>query len=121
VCEVTPTKAYFKMSTATTSVEIPYRFPDVDGSFSTCLTMMLMHQLGGIICQWLLLLQEFDFEVIVKARKLNARPDHLSRVTNREETMKLEDKFLDAQLFLVQIADEYFADNIQYLSTGTVP
>jgi hypothetical protein len=40
--------------------------------------------LGGRICIWPLLFQEFDFEVIVKPRKLNARPDHLSRVTNGE-------------------------------------
>jgi hypothetical protein len=62
--------------------------------------------LGGRICRWLLLFQEFDFEVTVKLGKLNAGPDHLSRVTNGEEPMNLEDKFLDAQLFSVQIVDE---------------
>jgi hypothetical protein len=77
--------------------------------------------LGGRICRWLLLFQEFDFEVIVKPGKLNAGPDHLSRVTNGEEPTNLEDNFLDAQLFSVQIVDEYFADIIQYLSTGTAP
>jgi hypothetical protein len=77
--------------------------------------------LGGRICQWLLLFQEFDFEVIVKLGKLNAGPDHLLRVTNGEEPMNLEEKFLDAQLFLVHIANEYFADIIQYLSIGTAP
>jgi hypothetical protein len=40
--------------------------------------------LGGRICRWLLLFQEFDFEIIVKPGKLNAGPDHLSRVTNGE-------------------------------------
>jgi hypothetical protein len=50
--------------------------------------------------------------VIVKPRKPNAGPDHLSRVTNDEEPTNLEDNFPDAQLFLVQIADEYFADII---------
>ena len=34
--------------------------------------------LGSCICKWLLLFQEYDFEVIVKSRCLNARPDHLS-------------------------------------------
>jgi hypothetical protein len=77
--------------------------------------------LGGRICRWLLLFQEFDFEVIVKPGKLNAGPDHLSRITNGEEPTNLEDKFPDAQLFSVQVADEYFADIIQYLSTGTAP
>jgi hypothetical protein len=52
--------------------------------------------LGGRICLWLLLFQEFDFEVIFKLGKLNARPDHLSRVTNGEEPKNLEDTFPDA-------------------------
>jgi len=34
--------------------------------------------LGGCICMWLLLFQEYDFEVIVKPGCLNAGPDHLS-------------------------------------------
>jgi hypothetical protein len=49
--------------------------------------------LGGRICRWLLLFQEFNFEEIVKPRKLNVGPDHLSRVTNGEEPTNLEDKF----------------------------
>ena len=35
--------------------------------------------------------------------------------------MNLEDNFLDAQLFSVQIVDEYFVEIIQYLSIGTTP
>jgi hypothetical protein len=38
--------------------------------------------LGGRICRWLLLFQEFDFEIIFKPGKLNAGPNHLSGVTN---------------------------------------
>jgi hypothetical protein len=75
--------------------------------------------LGGRICRWLLLFQQFEFEVIVKPGKLNAGPDHLSRVTNGEEPTNLEDNFLDAQLFSVQIIDEHFTYIIQYLSMGT--
>jgi hypothetical protein len=77
--------------------------------------------LGGRICRWLLLFQEFDFEVIVKPGKLNAGHDHLSRVTNGEEPTNLEDKFPDAQLFSVQIVDEDFVDIIEYLSTRIAP
>jgi hypothetical protein len=73
--------------------------------------------LGGRICRWLLLFQEFDFEVVVKPGRLNAGPDHLSRITNGEEPSNLEDNFPDAQLFSVQIVDEYFADIIEFLST----
>jgi hypothetical protein len=52
--------------------------------------------LGGRICRWLLLFQEFEFEVIIKPRKLNAGPNQLSRVTNGEEPTNIEDKLLDA-------------------------
>jgi hypothetical protein len=38
--------------------------------------------LRGGICRWILLFQEFNFEVIVKPLKLNTRPYHLSRITN---------------------------------------
>jgi len=34
--------------------------------------------LGGCICRWLLLFQEYDFEVIIKLGHLNAGLDHLS-------------------------------------------
>jgi hypothetical protein len=57
--------------------------------------------LGGRIYRWLLLFQEFDFEVIVKPGKLNAGPGHLSRVTNGEQPMNFEDNFSNAQLFSV--------------------
>jgi hypothetical protein len=77
--------------------------------------------LGGRICRWLLLFQEFDFEVVVKPGRLNAGPDHLSRITNGEEPSNLEDHFLDAQLFSVQIIDEYFVDIIEFLSIGFSP
>ena len=76
---------------------------------------------GGRICRWIFLFQEFDFKVIVKPGKLNARPDHLSRVTNGEEPTKLEDNFPDAQLFSIQVVDEYFIDIVEYLSLGVAP
>jgi hypothetical protein len=49
--------------------------------------------LGVRICRWLLLFQEFDFEVVVKPGKMNVGPDHLSQVTNGEEPKNLEDNF----------------------------
>jgi hypothetical protein len=76
---------------------------------------------GGRICILLLLFQEFDFEVVVKPRRSNVGLDHLSEITNGEEPSNLEDKFLDAQLFSVQITDEYFVDIIMFLSTGFAP
>jgi hypothetical protein len=36
--------------------------------------------LGGRICRWLLLFQEYDFVIIVKPRRMNKGSDHLSRL-----------------------------------------
>jgi hypothetical protein len=36
--------------------------------------------LGGRICKWLLLFHEYDFEIVVKPRRMNRGPDHLSRL-----------------------------------------
>jgi hypothetical protein len=73
--------------------------------------------LGGRICRWLFLFQEFDFEVVVKPRRLNAWLDHFSRITNGEEPSNLEDNFLNEKLFSVQIVEEYFVDIIEFFST----
>lgn len=47
--------------------------------------------LGGKICRWLLLFQEYDFEIVVKPGNLNARLDHLSLIESGEEPTNLED------------------------------
>ena len=48
------------------------------------------------ICCWLLLFQEFDFEIIVKLCHLSANPDNLSRIEIGEEPTKIEDRLPDA-------------------------
>ena len=53
----------------------------------------------GIIFPWLLLIQEFEFEVVVRPRKLNVGPDHLSRIDTGEELIGVEDDPPDAHLF----------------------
>ena len=77
--------------------------------------------LGGRICRWLLLFQEYDFEIIVKPGRLNAGPDHLSWIDSGEEPSNLEDNLPYAQLFSIQIADDYYADIIHFLTTGLAP
>ena len=72
----------------------------------------------GEICRWLLLFQEFDFEIVVNLWKLNDGPDHLSRVKNGEELTNIDDGFLDVQLFRVDITDGHYAPIIQFLATG---
>ena len=53
----------------------------------------------GIICRWLLLFQELEFEVIVKPGKLNVGPNLLSQIDTGEELTGVEDDLLDAHLF----------------------
>ena len=60
---------------------------------STLKYLVNKKMLGGNICRWLLLFQEFDFEVIVKLGQLNVGPDHLSRIESGEEPTSLEDNF----------------------------
>ena len=52
--------------------------------------------LGGNICQWMLLFQELEFEIIVKPRRLNVCPNHLSRIETGEETTNIDDGLPDA-------------------------
>ena len=52
--------------------------------------------LGGRICRWILLFQEYDFEIVVKPGKMNKGPDHLSRLEHGEESTDLEDALSDA-------------------------
>jgi hypothetical protein len=68
-----------------------------------------------------LLFQEYDFEIIVKLGKLNVGPDHLSIITNGEETKNWEENFPDANLFCVQIVHEYFANIVEFFSIGMAP
>ena len=75
----------------------------IDHSVLRCLVNKPV--LGGNIYRWILLFQEFDFEVIVKPGQLNIGPKHLSRIESGEEPTSLEDNFLDAQLFAVTIMD----------------
>jgi hypothetical protein len=53
--------------------------------------------------------------------RLNAGANHLSMITNGEEPNNLDKKNSYAQLFSVHIADEYFPDIIEFLSTGFAP
>jgi len=68
--------------------------------------------LGGKICRWILLFQEYDFEVVFKPGGLNVGPDHLSRLEIGEEPMNIEDNLPDVQLLAIKIVDDHFTDII---------
>jgi hypothetical protein len=77
--------------------------------------------LGGRIYRWLLLFQEYDFEIIVKLGRMNKGPYHLSRLEHGEEPSSLEDTLSDAQLLTIRNIDDHFADIFHFLSTGMAP
>ena len=62
--------------------------------------------LGAKIFWWILLFQEFDFEVIVKPGRLNMGLDHLSRIESGEEPTSLEDNLPNAQLFTITMIED---------------
>ena len=77
--------------------------------------------LGGKICRWLLLFQEYDFEIIVKPRRLSVEPDRLSRIESGEEPTNLEEGLPDAQFFSIKVVDKHFAGIIHFLTMGMAP
>ena len=75
----------------------------------------------GRICRWLLLFQEFEFEVIIRLRKENVGPDHLSRVESSEDQTGINDDLPDAHLFKVEAIPIELAEIGQYLQEGKAP
>jgi hypothetical protein len=65
--------------------------------------------------------QEYDFEIIIKPRRMNKGPDHLLRLEHGEEPTSLEDTLPDAQLLTIRNIDDHFADIVQFLSTRIAP
>lgn len=62
---------------------------------------------GGI---WLLYFQEYDFQVVVKPRRLNLGPHHLPHLNSCEEEEILEENLPNAQLLAVMMVVDYFAE-----------
>lgn len=74
--------------------------------------------LEGIICQWILLFQEFDFEVIIKVGNKNVGLNHLSRVLLGESEGNLDGVLPDAHLFQINVVSNQFVDIVAYISTS---
>jgi hypothetical protein len=77
--------------------------------------------LQGRLCIWLLLFQEYDFEIVVKPRIMNKGPDHLSMLEHGEEPTSLEDTLPDSQLLAIIKSDDHFVEIVQFMSTGMPP
>jgi hypothetical protein len=77
--------------------------------------------LGGRICIWLLLFQEYDFEIVVKLGRMNKGPDHLSMLEHGDEPTSLDGTLPDAQLLAIRKVDDHFIEIVQFPSTGMSP
>jgi hypothetical protein len=75
----------------------------------------------GRICRWLLLFQEFSFEVIVKPEKCNVGPNQLSRLESGESGRAIDDYLPDAYLFWVEAILECLEEITVLLSTRSFP
>ena len=73
------------------------------------------------ICRWLLLFQEFEFEVVVRPGKLNVGPDHLSRINTGEEPTGVKHDLLDAHLFRIEFVPAELEEIAQFLENGQAP
>jgi hypothetical protein len=77
--------------------------------------------LGGRICRWLLLFQEYEFEIVVKPGRMNKGPNHLFRLEHGEEPTSLDDALLDAQLLAIIKVNDHFTKIFHFLSIGMEP
>jgi hypothetical protein len=63
--------------------------------------------------RWILLLQEFDFKVVLKLGRIHFLPDHLSRINHGELVIGIDDQLLDVHLFNVGL--DWYGPIIEYL------
>ena len=76
------------------------------------------------LIRWILLLQEFDFEIKDKKGTENVVADHLSRLPEHLESdpTRIRDSFPDEQLFAVSTTETpWFANLVNYLSMKEFP
>ncbi|CAN6720526.1 unnamed protein product [Malus baccata var. baccata] len=77
------------------------------------------------LIRWVLLLQEFDLEIIDKKGRENVVADHLSRLVNASsdeaDSLPLQESFPDEQLLAVTHQVPWYADIANYLASGEIP
>ncbi|XP_070667395.1 uncharacterized protein [Malus domestica] len=77
------------------------------------------------LIQWVLLLQEFDFEIRDKKGSENVVADHLSQIMHHEgdnDLVPISETFPDEQLFTIKSSvTHWYADYINYLVSDIMP
>lgn len=75
----------------------------------------------GRVSKWLLLLQEFTFNIIARPEKSHVCADHLSRLKSGEPLEGVNDDFPDAHLFRIAVLPPWYTSIGEFLSTGQFP
>ncbi|CAN6557791.1 unnamed protein product [Malus baccata var. baccata] len=77
------------------------------------------------LLRWVLLLQEFELEILDKKGRENVVADHLSRLVNAStdeaDSLPLQESFPDEQLLAVTHQVPWYADIANYLASGEIP
>ncbi|RDX83524.1 Retrovirus-related Pol polyprotein from transposon 17.6, partial [Mucuna pruriens] len=73
------------------------------------------------LIRWMLLLQEFDFQIRDKKGAENSVADHLSRIEKGSELMPIRDEFPDEHLLHIKTATPWFTDIYNYVATSHFP
>ncbi|CAN6687748.1 unnamed protein product [Malus baccata var. baccata] len=73
------------------------------------------------LIRWMLLLQEFDFEIRDKKGSENVVADHLSRLVHQEDVVPIPETFPDEQLMSIEVSMPWYADLVNYLASKVIP
>lgn len=79
--------------------------------------------LSGRLARWVLLLQEFDFTIVVRLGKSHGNADNISRLEPLaiEALQPLDDQLPDAHIFEVDIIQPEYAEILNYLRSNITP
>jgi hypothetical protein len=77
--------------------------------------------LSGKLTRWIVLLKEFDYTVEYKLGCMHKQVDHLLRLSKDLSSLPLEDDFLDASLFVIDVVPTWYNYIVEFLSTQQMP
>jgi hypothetical protein len=77
--------------------------------------------LSGRIARWVMLLQEFQYQIKVKPGVGNKNVDYLSRLEEGVINQSLTADFPDEHLFAIRVEEDMYAEIRNYLKNGVVP
>ncbi|KAK8675809.1 hypothetical protein V6N13_033872 [Hibiscus sabdariffa] len=73
------------------------------------------------LIRWIILLQEFNLKIKDRKGVENSVADHLSRLVKEEDDLPFNDNFPDEYLFQIKGMIPWYADMVNYLTTGNLP